>query len=225
MSGFSNNGRRSWVIGRCHAWSADRHGSIGWARSLEKSGRLVRAHYSFVVHWAERSAGISCIHSPGSKVFHASAWVLGLRSKKTVPKHSTEWRRPSPPRAYRSAELDQLRRATSPFYSFNAELLAEWCCVSVSRAASFKDGTKEPSLAEWKLFELHAAGKVLEGAEWCGWQVNSRRGVLVDPQGNECSPSLLNAYWIMVQLCRHAVYELRNPQLIEAFERALRSAA
>lgn len=47
-------------------------------------------------------------------------------------------------------------------------------------------------------FKLRRDGKVL-GAEWRGWQI--KRGVLVDPDGNETTVGQLQAYYLIYQLC------------------------
>jgi hypothetical protein len=136
----------------------------------------------------------------------------------------SSWRRPAP-RPLREVDPDEIRRAKSPFYSYNAELLSLWCDCSVKRATRFKNGTSKPTAAEMRLFQLYAGNRVLDGSAWEGWQVISRRGILVDPEGNEASPGLLRAYWIIVQLSRHAVYELKSRELIDAYESAMRLAA
>jgi hypothetical protein len=77
------------------------------------------------------------------------------------------------------------RRPTSPanpFYGYPAELIAEWCGVSVGTAEHYKAGRRKPPTPVLRLFRLYRDGKVLDGA-WSDFRV--RKGMLI---GNDCRP-------------------------------------
>lgn len=86
-----------------------------------------------------------------------------------------------------------------PFYGYPAELIADWCGVSVRTAARWKSGISQPSPSAIKLFELHRDRRVL-GKEWEGWLVN--QATLVDPEGNSTTQGQLRAYAHVYALCR-----------------------
>lgn len=144
-----------------------------------------------------------------------------LRSKHSRRAKAKAWKRPAPRRP-REVSLDDLARTRSCFYSYPAEVIAGWCVVTVRTAANWKSGASRPNAAQAALFALHAAEKVLDTRYWNGWV--ARRGVLVDPDGNECSQSLLRAYPIIVQYCRRLAYESTDPEAVAMFEQMVRYA-
>lgn len=85
------------------------------------------------------------------------------------------------------------------FYGYPAELVAEWCGVSVRTAQRWKDGRSRPPRLALRLFTLHAERRVL-GKEWDGWLIN--RETLVDPEGNSTTQGQLRAYAHVYALCR-----------------------
>jgi hypothetical protein len=87
---------------------------------------------------------------------------------------------------------------SSVFYGYPAELVAQWCGVTVRTAERWKRGERRPSTSAVKLFELHRSRRVL-GSEWNGWLVKD--ALLVDPEGNETSQGQLRAYYLVYQLC------------------------
>jgi hypothetical protein len=84
------------------------------------------------------------------------------------------------------------------FYSYPVHLVAEWCAVSLSTAASWKCGVAKPSRQALRLFELHRDGRVLGAPEWLEWRVEG--ALLVDPEGNATSQGQLRAYAIAIRL-------------------------
>lgn len=105
----------------------------------------------------------------------------------------------------------------SIFYGYPAELVAEWCCVSLRTARALKAGKRRPSRQVAKLFQLHRDRRVL-GAEWSGWLV--KPGALVDPDGNETTRAQLHGYWLVMQYARELARE-RGPEAAEHFLRLL----
>jgi hypothetical protein len=108
---------------------------------------------------------------------------------------------------------------SSVFYGYPAELVAQWCGVTVRTAERWKRGERRPSTSAVELFELYRARRVL-GSEWNGWLVKD--ALLVDPEGNETSQAQLRAYYLVYQL----VGELRrhDAEAAAAFERIMRAA-
>lgn len=107
---------------------------------------------------------------------------------------------------------------SSVFYGYPAELVANWCGVTVRTAERWKRGERKPSTSAVKLFELHRSRRVL-GCEWDGWSVNGAS--IFDPEGNETSQAQLRAYYLVYQLCQ----ELRrhDPAAVAEFERIMRA--
>jgi hypothetical protein len=105
------------------------------------------------------------------------------------------------------------------FYGFPAELVAEWCGVSVRTAQRWKDGQSRPSTSALKLFLLHRERKVL-GKEWDGWLIN--RETLVDPEGNSTTQGQLRAYAHVYALCHELVK--RDKEAAELLRRLIASA-
>ncbi|MBV8784241.1 MAG: hypothetical protein JOZ67_08655, partial [Gammaproteobacteria bacterium] len=81
------------------------------------------------------------------------------------------------------------------FYGYPAELIAEWCAVSLSTAHAYKSGRLKPSRLALKLFTLHRDRRVLT-AEWKGWVI--KPDAIVDPEGNETNRNLLRMYQVMM---------------------------
>jgi hypothetical protein len=129
--------------------------------------------------------------------------------------YAADARLPAPVRERSTAEI-----VSSVFYSFPAEILATWCCVSVETAARWKRGESKPSPQALKLFELHRDRKVLGASDWDGWLVQGNR--LVDPEGNETTQGQLRAYFFVYQLCRELAR--RDETALEHFEKLLRIA-
>jgi hypothetical protein len=103
---------------------------------------------------------------------------------------------------------------SSLFYGVSAEVIAEWCAVSVKTAKRWKRGESPPTASAMKLFRLHRDRQVL-GAEWDGWLING--GTIVDPDGNETTQEQLRAYVFVYQLCRELARE--DPQALQTLQR------
>ena len=83
----------------------------------------------------------------------------------------------------------------SPFYGFPAELIAEWCGVSVGTAQHYKSGRRKPPTPVLRLFRLYRDGKVL-GKDWDGYKVVN--GEMISPDGRKTHPSdivLMGLVW------------------------------
>ena len=59
----------------------------------------------------------------------------------------------------------------SPFYGYPAEVIAEWCGVSVGTAKHYKAGRRKPPTPVLRLFRLYRDGKVL-GDKWRDYKVH-----------------------------------------------------
>ena len=99
-----------------------------------------------------------------------------------------------------SSKLDvagvRTQKPLSIFYGYPAELIAQWCGVSVKTASQWKSATRKPSRQALRLFVLHRDRKVL-GPEWRGWQVVGTK--LVDPDGNPTTQGQLHGYFLILQ--------------------------
>jgi hypothetical protein len=106
----------------------------------------------------------------------------------------------------------------SIFYGYSAELIAQWCGVSVATARRWKRGGGVPRPA-LRLFALYRDGKVLD-EYWTNW--TTRKGVLTDPDGTSTTKGQLAAYWVVMQfaadLARH------DPETAQAFHDLLKRA-
>lgn len=76
----------------------------------------------------------------------------------------------------------------SPFYGYPAELIAEWCGVSVGTAQHYKAGRRKPPTPVLRLFRLYRDGKVL-GPEWEGFIVHGN--MINGPDGKVISQTQL----------------------------------
>ena len=85
----------------------------------------------------------------------------------------------------------------NPFYGYPAELIAEWCGVSIPTAAHYKAGRRRPSRSVLRLFRLYRDKKVL-GDEWDKYTVVHER--LVGPDGRAITPSHIALWSIAWQL-------------------------
>ena len=103
------------------------------------------------------------------------------------------------------------------FYGYPAELVAEWCCVSLRTARALKAGKRKPSPTVAKLFLLHRDRRVL-GPEWRGWVITPKS--IVDPDGAETSRIQLHGYWLIMQYAREIARE-QGPEAFEHFQRLL----
>lgn len=97
------------------------------------------------------------------------------------------------------AFVSQAKVVFGAFYGYPAEVVAEWCGVSVRTAKSWKEGRTRPPRPALRLFTLHAERRVL-GKEWTGWLIN--QATLVDPEGNSTTQGQLRAYAHVYALCR-----------------------
>ncbi len=74
----------------------------------------------------------------------------------------------------------------SPFYGYPAEVIAEWCGVSVGTAEHYKSGRRKPPTPVLRLFRLYRDGKIL-GDEWHEYKIVN--GKLFGPDGRFVKPS------------------------------------
>lgn len=103
------------------------------------------------------------------------------------------------------------------FHGYPAELVAEWCGISIASARLYKSGRRKPSKAVAKLFLLHRDRRVL-GPQWRDWVIKADS--IVDPDGNETSRSLLHNYSWIVQFARRLAYDREDGASAE-FEKLL----
>ena len=83
----------------------------------------------------------------------------------------------------------------SPFYGYPAEVIAEWCGVSVGTAEHYKAGRRKPPTPVLRLFRLYRDGKVL-GREWDEYKIVN--GNLFGPDGKRTRPvdiALMGLVW------------------------------
>lgn len=106
------------------------------------------------------------------------------------------------------------RVVSSVFYGYSAEVLSQWCCVSLHTAITWKKGEASPSAPALRLFELHRDRRVLAAEAWGGWRVSDDG--LADPEGNVTTQEQLRAYHFVYQLAAELARE--DP---EAHERLL----
>jgi len=90
------------------------------------------------------------------------------------------------------------------FYCYPAEVIAEWCAVSLATAREYKLGRRKPPPPVARLFELHRDRRVL-GPTWNGWLV--KPDSIVDPDGNETGRMQLYNYFWVVQFARQLAAE------------------
>ena len=79
----------------------------------------------------------------------------------------------------------------SPFYGYPAEVIAEWCGVSVGTAEHYKAGRRKPPTPVLRLFRLFRDGKVL-GRDWNGYKVDSEK--LFGPDGRPITAAQLSHF-------------------------------
>jgi hypothetical protein len=109
----------------------------------------------------------------------------------------------------------------SPFYSYPAALVAQWCGVSYQTARAYKNGSKRPSRSVLKLFRLHAEGRVL-GDGWEGWRVDAE--AVFDDLGNRTTRAQLEAYWIIMQYAAELARDDRATPYADGIRALLRRA-
>ena len=83
----------------------------------------------------------------------------------------------------------------SPFYGFPAEVIAEWCGVSIGTAEHYKAGRRKPPTPVLRLFRLYRDGKILDD-DWQEYKVVD--GKLFGPDGRHVRPSdiaLMGLVW------------------------------
>ena len=83
----------------------------------------------------------------------------------------------------------------SPFYGYPAEVIAEWCGVSIGTAEHYKVSRRKPPTPVLRLFRLYRDGKILDGA-WQDFRVV--KGKLHSAHGPPVAPSdvmLMGLVW------------------------------
>ena len=85
----------------------------------------------------------------------------------------------------------------SPFYGYPAELIAEWCGVSVGTAEHYKAGRRNPPTPVLRLFRLYRDGKVL-GKPWGQYKVID--GKLFCPDGRHVTEAHISHLAIVCQI-------------------------
>ena len=85
----------------------------------------------------------------------------------------------------------------SPFYGFPAEVIAEWCGVSVGTAEHYKAGRRKPPTPVLRLFRLYRDGKVL-GNEWDRYKIHKSK--LFGPDGRFVTEAQISHLAIVCQM-------------------------
>jgi len=112
------------------------------------------------------------------------------------------------------------RRPTSPlspFYGYPAELIAEWCGVSVGTAEHYKAGRRKPPTPVLRLFRLYRDGKVL-GNSWDRYKVVDEK--IFGPDGRFITEAHISHMAVVCQLLAE-----KNPDRYEALLNDLQSAS
>ncbi len=104
----------------------------------------------------------------------------------------------------------------SPFYGYPAELIAEWCGVSVGTAEHYKAGRRKPPTPVLRLFRLYRDGKVL-GKSWEQYKVVDEK--LFCPDGRFVAEAHISHLAIVCQMLAE-----KDPDGYEALIMELRSA-
>ena len=104
----------------------------------------------------------------------------------------------------------------SPFYGFSAEVIAEWCGVSVGTAEHYKAGRRKPPTPVLRLFGLMSHGKTL-GRHWDGYKVVDDK--LFCPDGRYVTESHLSHMSLVCEALKQ-----KDPDCYEALLDKLRIA-
>lgn len=83
------------------------------------------------------------------------------------------------------------------FYGYPAELVAQWCCISIQTAHKYKLNTLKPSKQSVALFRLHADKRIIP-RDWEGWAFHD--GKLFNPQEVPLTQAQLEAYQYIYKL-------------------------
>ena len=95
----------------------------------------------------------------------------------------------------------------NPFYGYPADVIAEWCCVSVGTAKLYKSGHRKPSKAVLKLFRLHRDQRILSD-DWEGFRVIGDK--IYRPDGRHIRPvdiHLIVLLWQALSECAPGRYK------------------
>jgi hypothetical protein len=109
-------------------------------------------------------------------------------------------------------------RPLTVFYGYPAELIAQWCGVSIATARRWKRGGAAPRPA-LRLFTLYREQRVLD-EYWKGWR--AIKGVLYDPADTGTTQSQLAAYSLIMQFA--ADLARRDPESEQALYELLKRA-
>ena len=85
----------------------------------------------------------------------------------------------------------------SPFYGFPAEVIAEWCGVSVGSAEHYKAGRRKPPTPVLRLFRLYRDGKVL-GKEWDQYKIVKEK--IFSPDGRFVAEAHISHLAVVCQM-------------------------
>ena len=89
------------------------------------------------------------------------------------------------------------QRVLNMFYGYPAELIAQWCCISVQTADRYKRNILKPSKQSVALFRFHADKRIIPG-DWVGWKFHD--GKLFNPEDVPLTKAQLEAYQLVYQL-------------------------
>lgn len=108
-------------------------------------------------------------------------------------------------------------RSVSIFDGYPAEVIAQWCGVSVATACAWKRGAAKPGRPALRLFTLFREGKVL-GAEWRRCVIRGDR--LYDQAGKSLSVAQIEHYELLLQWAAHLTND--NPRYRAEYDELLR---
>ena len=96
----------------------------------------------------------------------------------------------------------------SPFYGYPAEVIAEWCGVSVGTAEHYKAGRRKPPTPVLRLFRLYRDGKIL-GKPWDQYKVVGEK--LFTPDGRYVTEAHVSHLQLVCQILAE-----KDPESYEA---------
>ena len=104
----------------------------------------------------------------------------------------------------------------SPFYGYPAEVIAEWCGVSIGTAEHYKAGRRKPPTPVLRLFRLYRDGKVL-GRTWDQYKIVAEK--LFCPDGRFVTEAHISHLTIVCEMLAE-----KDPEVYDAILRKVESA-
>jgi len=105
----------------------------------------------------------------------------------------------------------------SPFYGYQAEVIAEWCGVSIGTAEHYRAGRRKPPTPVLRLFRLYRDQKVLSDEHWRGFRAIDDK--IFPPKGRPFSIS----HFFLWELLWQALAEADSKKYHQLLEKAANS--